>query len=154
MAALAVLALAGCGRGISLPDAEAYPAPVAAATREDPADSLQLEAVPVRDTAGLEATEPSADADLLASGLAALQAAVPGVTSFDRISVYGDSLFVGFAVPDQPGRSASASYFPDGRLNVSDPSPSRTRRTRSTASTCRRPVAWCRGSRLASPACT
>ena len=39
--------------------------------------------------------------------------------------MYGDSLFVGFAVPDQPGRSASASYFPDGRLNVSDPSPSR-----------------------------
>ena len=87
MAALAVLALAGCGRAVSLPDADAYPAPVPAATREDPADSLQLEAVPVRDTAGLAATEPSADTALLGAGLAALRAAVPGVTAFDRISV-------------------------------------------------------------------
>jgi hypothetical protein len=121
--ALAVAALAGCGRGVSLPDADAYPAPVPAATREDPADSLQLEAVPVRDTAGLPSSEASADTALLAAGLAALQAAVPGVRDFDRISIYHDSLFLGFAVPDQPGRGASASYFPDGRLHVSDPSP-------------------------------
>jgi hypothetical protein len=121
---LLALVVAGCGEGVSLPDADAHPAPVPPSTRVAPAEALPLAAVPERDTAGLEPTEASADVALLGPGLSALRAAVPEVREFDRISVYEDSLFLGFGLPGEAGRSASAGYFPDGRLNVSDPSPS------------------------------
>jgi hypothetical protein len=116
--------LGACGEEASLPDPAAYPAPEPPATRGDVADALQLEALPIRDTAGLAATEPSADTGLLTAGLAALAAAVPGVTDYDRISVYDEVLIVGFQAPGEEGRSISAGYFPDGRLNLSEPTPS------------------------------
>src|SRR5215213_5542254 len=111
------LVLAGCGRSVSLPDADAFPAPVPPATRDDPATTPQLEAVPERDTAGLAASEPSADTDLLAPGLEALRGTVAGAREFDRISIYDDVLILGFRRPGEVGRSASAGYFPDGRMN-------------------------------------
>ena len=127
MASLALalaLALAGCGQGASLPDPGAYPAPVPPSTRDDPATSPQLDALTVRDTAGLEATEPSANTSLLGAGLAALRAEVPDVRDFDRISIYEDLVVLGFRPPGGAGRSVSANLSSDGRLHVGDPSPS------------------------------
>jgi hypothetical protein len=127
--AAAVLAcgLSGCGEEASLPDPAAYPAPDPPATRVDAVEALQLEALPIRDTAGLAVTEPGADTGLLTDGLAALRAAVPDVTDYDRISVYDDVLIVGFQPPGEAGRTVSAAYFPDRRLNLGEPAPSTER---------------------------
>jgi hypothetical protein len=107
-----------------VPDPDAVPAPVPPATGDDPAEALQLAAVPERDTAGLASTEASADISLLVPGLDALRTAVPDVREFDRISIYDHVLILGFRPPGAAGRSVSAGYFADGRLNVPEPSPS------------------------------
>ena len=129
---LLTLGAAACGGGteIAMPSADLLPAPTFAAVPADLADSVQLDAIDMRDTAGLGVDIDSVDAALLAPALAKyleLPGAQPHLT---RLSIYDDSVYFGFYERGISGRSVTASYQlpwdgnPDSEptLNVSEPS--------------------------------
>lgn len=116
--ALACGALAGCStRTASYDDAKAIAAPTFAPTPARPAESPQLEALALRDTAGLGAPGPNANPALLEPALAAVQAAYPGT---DRIGdLYFDDSGVWMTIldPEVAGRTRSLYYrLEDDRL--------------------------------------
>ena len=104
--------LASCGgREVGLPAVESVPPPPFATTPADLAESPQLAAVPLRDTAGLLPDEPPASTEYLAAALARAAQEVPTPTTFNRISIYDDDVFLTWLDPSTPGRSISASYY-------------------------------------------
>ena len=121
VALLAPLAACG-GREVTLPALESVPPPPFATMPEDLADSPQLDAVPLRDTAGLLPDDVSAATELLAPALARAAQEEPTPTTFNRISIYDDDVFLTWLDPANPSRSISASYYgDDDSFYVSEP---------------------------------
>lgn len=121
----APLAISACGgREVALPLAERVAAPTFATVPADLADSPQLAAMPLRDTAGLAPSGSSALATELAAAVSAVMSeAEPRPERFIRVSVYDRNVYVSWLDPASPNRSYSAVYYPgDGdELYVSGP---------------------------------
>ena len=115
------VALVGCSTGsASYDDALEVPAPGFAATPDSPADSPQLDALVLRDTAGLGVSGPSADPSLITRAFAELDAAVPGT---ERISdLYFDDENVWFTIvdPESPNRQRSVYWSEYSGLSVGE----------------------------------
>ena len=121
VALLASLVACG-GREVTLPPLDSVPPPPFATMPDDLADSPQLEAVPLRDTAGLLPDDVSAATELLAPALDRVAREAPTATTFNRISIYDDDVFVTWLDPANPSRSISASYYgSDDSFYVSEP---------------------------------
>ena len=116
------VALVGCStRTVSYDEAVAIDAPTFASTPSRPEQSPQLDALVLRDTAGLENSEPDANPALVGQALADLTEAFPDV---ERISdLYFDDANVWMTIidPQSPSRSRSV-YWSDGSgLSVGEP---------------------------------
>lgn len=114
IAASFVLAIApGCSseqRALSLPEPALVLRPEFVERPEDLADSRQLDAVPIRDTAGLAPSKVAANGGLLPDALAALAAIDGAPAALTRIAIYSDSVILTFNERGIAGRSVSAFY--------------------------------------------
>lgn len=121
--ALSLAALSGCGvRTASLSDTSTIPAPTFAPAPASPIDSPQLDAIVLRDTAGIAATEPDADPRLIGRALEAVRAAYPAVDYVADIYAFDDGCHLTIADPEVPGRTISV-YFrgDDDYLSLGEP---------------------------------
>lgn len=120
---LALGALSGCGaRTASLADTSTIPAPDFVEAPPAPADSPQLDAVVLRDTSGLEATDPDADARLIGRALDAMRAEYPSTTYVADVYVSADSAYLTIPDPDVRSRTISLHYRGvDGTLRSGEP---------------------------------
>lgn len=115
-----MIVVGGCTRTASYDDALEIPAPTFAPVPPSPADSPQLDALVLRDTAGLTVSGPLPDPSLVTAALAAVEEQYPGT---DRISdLYFDDQNVWMTMldPDGLGRERSI-YWSAGRLSVGEP---------------------------------
>lgn len=109
--ALIALITSSCSnRPISMPPAEQLPAPTFVALPADLADSLQLDAIDDRDTAGLPAGVDAAAPELLGPALAAYRALPDAQTELTRLSIYEDSVYFTYYERGVAGRSVTAYY--------------------------------------------
>jgi hypothetical protein len=120
--AIVAVVFVGCSTGTaSYDDALAVTEPTFARTPVSPADSRQLDALRLRDTAGLPSPGANADPTLVGRALADVEIAVPGT---DRISdLYFDDEGVWMTIidPQSPSRERSI-YWSDGYgLSVGEP---------------------------------
>ena len=116
------IAASSCGgREVDLPAPADVPPPSFVSIPEDLAESVQLAAVPIRDVAGLEPSNPSAATEWLPDALVALGRLDPSPTTLSRLSVYEESVHFTFPDPTVPGRSISAIYRSGEPLSVSEP---------------------------------
>jgi hypothetical protein len=113
-------ALAGCGRSVSYDEAVALTAPTFATAPATPGQSPQLDALVLRDTAGVLPDLPRPDPSLLAPALAALQAAAPGTTEISDLYFDDESVWMSFPDPTVPGRQIGA-YYSGGELSIGEP---------------------------------
>jgi hypothetical protein len=121
LGALALVTVSCGGREVTFPDLAVVEAPPFVERPVDPRESAQLDALPVRDTAGLVPDSASASAALLAPALARAAELDPAPTRFNRISIYDGDVFLTWADPAAANRSVSASYDADGGWYVSEP---------------------------------
>ncbi len=115
---VAACALAGCStRTASYDDAKTIPAPTFAPAPAAPAASPQLDALHLRDTAGLGAPGPNPNPALVGQALAAVETAFPGT---DRISdLYFDDENVWLTILDPQSASRSMSIYWSERTGLS-----------------------------------
>lgn len=115
-------ALAGCSVGTaSYDDALDIEAPTFSPTPPSPEQSPQLDAIVVRDTDGLVASERPPNAEHVREALAAVDDEFPGI---DRVSdLYFDDRNVWMTIrdPASPRQSRGVLWSGDGTLSVSDP---------------------------------
>lgn len=112
--------LAGCGTEVGLRDAAELPTPTFVAPPADPADSVMLAAVPVRDTGGLDPANPSSDAALIKGAVALAGAHEPPFTHFSRVSANATDAYL--SVQDPTNESLSSTVlFSSTDEYVSDP---------------------------------
>jgi hypothetical protein len=104
-----------------LPEPEQVPARTFITVPADLADSVQLAAMPIRDTAGLPPPEESASTDMLAVAIDALAQLDPAPTTLTRLSIYDGYISVTFPDPENANRSISASYREGEPLYLSEP---------------------------------
>lgn len=120
--ALAVAGLVGCStRTVSYDEALEVTAPSFAPAPASPEESPQLDALVLRDTAGLKPDGIPPDPALVAEALAAVEAEFPGT---DRISdLYFDDSGVWLTIldPDAPGRTRSIYFRREYGLSVGEP---------------------------------
>jgi hypothetical protein len=123
MALLGALALAGCStRSLSFDEATVLSAPTFAPRPENPAQSPQLDAIALRDTAGLSADDtPIPSVANLRTALAEFRLARPDVTRLNDLSFDEDNVWLDYLDPDVPGRSIGAFWRPDYGLSFDDP---------------------------------
>jgi hypothetical protein len=120
--ALSVVLLAGCAtRDVPVPSHDEVRAPAFATLPADLADSRQLAALPIRDTAGLLPDARSADGSLLAPALEAMARVEPAPAELVRISIYADDVYLAWRDPTTPGRQVSARYDRSGGLSIFQP---------------------------------
>lgn len=119
--AVVAVTVVGCSTGTaSYDDAVDIPAPTFASQPRSPEDSPQLDALELRDTAGLTASGPLPDPSLVTAALAAVEEQFPGI---DRVSdLYFDEANVWMTIldPDGLGRERSI-YWSADRLFVGEP---------------------------------
>jgi hypothetical protein len=115
------VALAGCTRSASYDDAVAIEAPSFARAPAAPADSPQLEALELRDTAGLGAPGPNADPTILGPALAELEREFPGVDRISDLYFDEDSVWLTIVDPESPSRWRSVYWNADYGLSVGEP---------------------------------
>jgi hypothetical protein len=112
----------GCAtRSVSYDDAVALTAPTFAPAPAAPAASPQLDALELRDTAGLGRPGPNADPRLLAPALAAVEAEFPGTDRISDLYFDEDGVWLTILDPDSPSRSRSIYWRTDGLLSVGEP---------------------------------
>jgi hypothetical protein len=115
--------LTGCGeRSASLSDTSTIAPPMFAPAPAAPIDSPQLDAIVLRDTSGLDATEPDADPRLIGRALDAVRAQYPSVDYVADIYAFDDTCYLTIPDPDGPGRIISVYYRDsDDRLWFGEP---------------------------------
>ena len=120
--AIVAVALVGCSTGTaSYDDALAVTEPTFAPTPVVPADSRQLDALRLRDTAGLPPPGANADPTLVGRALADVEVAFPGTDRISDLYFDDESVWMTIIDPQSPSRERSI-YWSDGYgLSVGEP---------------------------------
>jgi hypothetical protein len=120
--AAATISIAGCSTGTaSYDDARSLEAPGFAAAPPSPAESPQLEALVLRDTAGLEAIGPNADPTILVPALEALAAEFPDTERISDLYFDEENVWLTIVDPQSPSRSRSIYWSDYQGLLVDEP---------------------------------
>ncbi len=119
--AAATISFTGCSTGTaSYDDARSLVAPTFAPAPRSPADSPQLDALVLRDTAGLAATGPNADPTNLTRAFAALTAEFPDIDRISDLYFDDENVWLTIVDPEAPNRSRSIYWSDYSGLSVGD----------------------------------
>jgi len=108
---LATLVLAGCSTATaSFDDATKITAPTFSPVPPSPAESPQLDALVVRDTAGIRAPGPNADPTLVGEALAAVTAEFPDIDRVSDLYFNDENVWMTIVEPSRGNLSRSVSW--------------------------------------------
>ena len=118
---LTALVLAGCATATaSFDDTEEITAPRFAPAPLAPAESPQLEALVVRDTAGIGAPGPNADPTLVGEALAAVTTRFTGLVRVSDLYFDDEAVWMTIVDPDRRNRSRSVRWSWSSGLSTGD----------------------------------
>ncbi len=120
--AVVAVALTGCStRSVSYDDAREVTAPAFAPQPATPAESPQLDALVLRDTAGLTAEGPDSDPRILGPALDDLHTEFPGVDRISDLYFDDENVWATIIDPESPSRERGIYWSESSGISVGEP---------------------------------
>lgn len=120
--AVVAVTLTGCStRSVSYDDAREVTAPAFAPQPATPAESPQLDALVLRDTAGLTAEGPDSDPRILGPALDDLHTEFPGVDRISDLYFDDENVWATIIDPESPSRERGIYWSESSGISVGEP---------------------------------